>query len=101
MPVDEIKLDQSFTADVDTNVRAQAVLSATVELGRNLGLDVIAEGIENTGTLAEVKQRGVLKAQGFYFSRPMPSHEIQELLAERGRSQATEQETLASNIRSL
>ncbi len=72
LPVDELKLDRSFITHLDEDVRAQAILSATVELGRTLGLDIVAEGVETNSALDEITDRGVDTAQGFYFSPGLP-----------------------------
>ena len=73
LPLDELKIDRSFIANLSGDLRAQAILSATVELGRTLGLDIVAEGIETSDALDEVRRRGVDTAQGFLFSRALPS----------------------------
>jgi diguanylate cyclase len=72
LPVNELKIDRSFLVDLSGDVRAQAVLSATVELGRALGLDVVAEGVETPEVLAAATDRGVGLVQGFLFSQPLP-----------------------------
>lgn len=72
LPVDELKIDRSFITDIEEDLRAQAILSATVELGRTLGLSIVAEGIETPAALDAVTARGVGTAQGFFFSRALP-----------------------------
>lgn len=72
LPLDELKIDRSFIANLDDDIRAQAILAATIELGRTLGLDIVAEGVETTGALDEITDKGVETAQGFYFSKALP-----------------------------
>jgi EAL domain-containing protein (putative c-di-GMP-specific phosphodiesterase class I) len=71
LPLDELKIDRSFIANLHTDIRARAILAATVELGRTLGLDIVAEGIETAEALSEITERGVESAQGFYFSKAL------------------------------
>lgn len=83
LPLDELKIDRSFVTAVDRDRKAQAVLGATVELGRTLGLEVVAEGVETPQELAEVTRRGVDVAQGYLLSRPLPADELARFLASR------------------
>ena len=80
LPVDELKLDRSFVAHIDEDVRAQAILSATIELGRTLGLGVVAEGVETQSALTAVTDRGVDIAQGFFFSPGLPPVDFQRFV---------------------
>jgi EAL domain-containing protein (putative c-di-GMP-specific phosphodiesterase class I) len=73
LPVDVVKLDRSFIEGIDTDSR-QALLSRTVvELGRGLGLTVIAEGVERPGQRSRLLAWGCPVAQGYYFARPGPA----------------------------
>jgi diguanylate cyclase len=81
LPLDELKLDRRFIANLAIDVRARAILSATVELGRTLGLDIVAEGIETADALATVTTRGVDTAQGYYLSRPLSSSAFNTYIA--------------------
>ncbi|MDQ1633574.1 MAG: hypothetical protein QOJ32_383, partial [Frankiaceae bacterium] len=73
LPVDVLKLDRSFIEGIDTDSR-QALLSRTVvELGRGLGLTVIAEGVERPGQRSRLLAWGCPVAQGYYFARPGPA----------------------------
>jgi diguanylate cyclase (GGDEF)-like protein len=84
LPVDVLKLDRSFIDGIDTDPR-QALLSRTVvELGRGLGLQVVAEGVERPGQCARLLAWGCPVGQGFYFARPGPAEQIVALLAEAG-----------------
>ncbi len=57
LPLDELKLDRSFIANLDRDVRAQAVLAAAIELGRTLGLAVVAEGVEHSAAMRRSSPR--------------------------------------------
>jgi diguanylate cyclase (GGDEF)-like protein len=73
LPVDELKLDRSFAARVTTDPRSAAIVRSTVELAHALGLQVVAEGVEDRQTLDAVESFGCDFAQGYYFSRPVPA----------------------------
>lgn len=68
--VDAIKIDRSFVATVGTNDSGHILADAIVGIGQNLGLDVIAEGIETKAQADHFLDRGCRLAQGFYFARP-------------------------------
>jgi diguanylate cyclase len=70
LPVDEIKVDRSFVASLTTDARDRLIVASTVSLGRALGLDVVAEGVEDEDTLAVLQGLGCDLAQGFLFARP-------------------------------
>ncbi len=91
LPLDELKIDRSFIANLDGDLRAQAILSATVELGRTLGLDIVAEGIETVASLDEVSRRGVDTAQGFLFSKALPSSSFGQFVTDHADMQLTAQ----------
>jgi diguanylate cyclase (GGDEF)-like protein len=82
-PVDTIKIDRSFVSDMATGERSYAIVRGTVQLARSLGLDVVAEGIEDRATVEALCEVGCEHAQGYYFGAPAPADEIDRLLAER------------------
>jgi len=73
LPVHELKIDRSFVAALTSSERDRVIVDSTVALGRRLGLDVVAEGVEDESTLLALEQLGCSLAQGFYFSRPVPA----------------------------
>lgn len=85
LPVEGLKIDQSFVAGVDQDAGRRAIVRAVTTLGHDLGLSVTAEGIETASEAAILQDLGVDNAQGFYFARPMPGNDIVELLT--GRTQ--------------
>lgn len=81
LPIDELKVDKSFILAVEVDVRAQAIAAAAAELGRALGLTLIAEGVETPGALALVQKFGIDVGQGYLFARPLPSDMLDDYLA--------------------
>jgi diguanylate cyclase len=71
LPVHELKVDQSFVSQMTTSDRDAVIVRSTVDLGRNLGLRVVAEGVEDSLTLQELDALGCDAIQGFYISRPV------------------------------
>jgi diguanylate cyclase (GGDEF)-like protein len=72
LPADELKLDRSLTQDVDTDRRARAIVKHTVALAHDLGLALVAEGVEDDVTGAVLAELGCDVAQGYAIARPMP-----------------------------
>lgn len=71
LPVSEIKIDKSFVMDMLRNESDAAIVNATIQLGHNLGLKVVAEGVEDEKTSHELKSMGCDILQGYYFSKPI------------------------------
>ncbi len=69
---DEIKIDRSLVRDIETSDRSRFLLDAVLDIVRNLGLDVTVEGIETRQQADLVLEMGARKAQGYFFSRPIP-----------------------------
>ncbi len=80
LPVDELKIDRSFVSNMTTNERDAVIVRSTVELGRNLGLQVIAEGVEDSATWTELDGIGCDVIQGYYVSKPVASSGFDEWL---------------------
>ncbi|BCV65029.1 diguanylate cyclase [Shewanella carassii] len=74
--VNTLKIDRSFLKDIASNSADQAIVSSIVELARNLGLKVVAEGVETREQLQQVTQRGCHVIQGYYFAKPVPAAEL-------------------------
>ncbi|HEX3629066.1 MAG TPA: EAL domain-containing protein [Candidatus Dormibacteraeota bacterium] len=70
LPVGEIKIDRSFVQDMATNWDGAAIVRSTIDLGHNLGLKVVAEGVENEATARMLREYGCDYIQGFHISRP-------------------------------
>jgi diguanylate cyclase (GGDEF)-like protein len=80
LPVREIKIDKSFVLNMNGSERDAAIVSMTADLGRRLGLKVIAEGVEDQRTLDELTRLGCDQAQGYLICRPQPAHDIDRWL---------------------
>lgn len=76
LPFTEIKIDRSFTASAQVSEDSREVVRSVVALGKGLGLEIVAEGIEDTRMLAHVANLGCDRAQGYYIGMPMGSGEI-------------------------
>lgn len=81
--IDEIKVDRSFVTSMRTDPNDLMIVRATVELGRNLGLRVVAEGVEDAKTWEDLAALGCDVAQGYFLSRPLPAMEMTDWLAVR------------------
>lgn len=86
LPVAEIKLDRSFVCDMQVNENDFAIVRSTVELAHQLGLRVVAEGVEDRATWDLLVELRCDMAQGYYMSRPMPASDLQQWLKESSTS---------------
>jgi EAL domain-containing protein (putative c-di-GMP-specific phosphodiesterase class I) len=75
-PIDEIKIDRSFIQNMTSRVDCAAIVSAVASLGRNLGIETTAEGVETMGQFVFLRTAGCQLAQGYLFSRPVPVSEL-------------------------
>ena len=82
LPVQEIKIDRSFVTNMVTNPKDAIIVRTGVELAHRLGLDSVAEGIEDVETYAALAALGCTTAQGFHLSRPMPSDDFDSWLTD-------------------
>ncbi|BCJ70953.1 hypothetical protein CS0771_04970 [Catellatospora sp. IY07-71] len=78
--VDELKVDRTFVARMADSKQAAAIVQAVVDLGRQLGLRVVAEGVETADQRTALRRLGCDAGQGFHFSRPLPADQITESL---------------------
>jgi diguanylate cyclase (GGDEF)-like protein/PAS domain S-box-containing protein len=76
LPVDEIKIDRSFVMRMDRDEDDATIVRSTIDLGRNLGLDVVAEGVESQAVWDQLIALGCTYAQGYHLSRPLPADEV-------------------------
>jgi EAL domain-containing protein (putative c-di-GMP-specific phosphodiesterase class I) len=81
MPLSQLKIDQTFVRDLLTNPNDAAIASTVVNLGQNLGLDVIAEGVETEGQRQFLESIGCHHFQGYLFSKPLPVADFDAYLA--------------------
>ena len=80
LPLDQLKIDQSFVRDVLSDANDATIVSTIVTLGRSLGLAVIAEGVETEEQLEFLANHGCHAYQGYLFGRPTPMQKIEEML---------------------
>jgi diguanylate cyclase (GGDEF)-like protein len=73
LPVHELKVDRSFVAQMTSDSRDAVIVHSTIDLGRNLGLRVVAEGVEDSLTLQHLDLLGCHAVQGYHISRPVPA----------------------------
>jgi diguanylate cyclase (GGDEF)-like protein len=67
-----LKIDKSFILELTTSPRSRAIVRAIVRMAESLGLTLVAEGVEDAGTLAILREMGAAQAQGYFFAKPMP-----------------------------
>ena len=77
LPVNELKIDRSFVKNMTHDESNAVIVRSTIDLGHNLGLRVVAEGVESLGVLDLLKQLGCNAAQGHYLSKPLPADELE------------------------
>ena len=79
-PVDTLKVDRSFVAKMDSNEGTSTVVRGVVALARNLGIHVVAEGVETASQFEQLKMAECDSAQGFLFSKPLPADLVREFI---------------------
>jgi EAL domain-containing protein (putative c-di-GMP-specific phosphodiesterase class I) len=88
LPVDEVKIDKSFVMNMALDESDATIVRSTIDLGHNLGLSVVAEGVETVEAFDQLLQGGCDIAQGYLFSRPVPAVAFERWMRARrsGRS---------------
>jgi len=82
-PVDIVKIDQMFVADLGRDPASLSIVAAVVQLAHGLGMTVVAEGVETAEQYQELNRLGCDFCQGFYFARPMPAARLETLIQHR------------------
>lgn len=82
LPMDELKIDKSFVMDMEENENDAVIVRSTIDLAHNLGLKVIAEGVETEGVWNTLTVLGCDHSQGYFMGRPMPVEKLREWLDE-------------------
>jgi EAL domain-containing protein (putative c-di-GMP-specific phosphodiesterase class I) len=86
LAVDELKIDKSFVMQMDTDEGDAVIVRSTVDLGHNLGLRVVAEGVETARHWERLHEMGCDLAQGYLLTKPLPADDLTAWLRERDRS---------------
>jgi diguanylate cyclase len=87
LPVRELKIDRSFVLDMDTDEQDATIVRSTVELAHNLGLRVVAEGVETECSWHALADMGAHYAQGYLLTRPLAACELEAWLDDWAASQ--------------
>ncbi|MCE2595323.1 EAL domain-containing protein [Motilimonas cestriensis] len=82
-PISKLKIDRSFVDQIDQKPDQQIITRAIIELAKNLGLNVVAEGVERKLELDQVVHLGCTTIQGYYFAKPLLAEEVAELLGQQ------------------
>lgn len=82
-PVDHVKIDRSFVADLEHDAEDAAIVAAVVSLGRSLNLQVTAEGVETEGQVQRLRALGCNNAQGYFYAKPMAASQVPQFLSKR------------------
>jgi predicted signal transduction protein with EAL and GGDEF domain len=78
--VDIIKIDKSIEQSIDTKSDSKATIETLIDLAKNMGMDIVAEGVENFDQVTYLRDRGITAAQGYVFAPPLPSSSFLQLL---------------------
>jgi EAL domain-containing protein (putative c-di-GMP-specific phosphodiesterase class I) len=89
IPVDSLKIDQSFTASLTTSDESKALVKTFIQLGKDLGLETVAEGVETMGQVELLRENRVGHVQGYLFSRPLDPESFEIQLLEQLRPLAS------------
>ena len=89
LPLDNLKLDQSFVRGLPDDSDDLAICTAVIAMGRALGLKVIAEGVESTEQLAVLRALGCDVGQGYLFARPLPAQQFLDFVQQHGDDEVT------------
>jgi diguanylate cyclase (GGDEF)-like protein len=76
LPVDELKIDKSFVLNMENDIGDTKIVRSTIDLGHNMGLRVVAEGIESEAVWRLLARMGCDQGQGYFMSRPMPAEQL-------------------------
>jgi diguanylate cyclase (GGDEF)-like protein/PAS domain S-box-containing protein len=89
LPVDTLKVDRSFISRMKSDPENMEIVRAVIAMAHSLGLDVVAEGVEDAGQLCSLMELRCESVQGFYFHRPLAPHDAVDLLLRRAAGDAT------------
>ncbi|AOV09042.1 hypothetical protein BI350_02355 [Sporosarcina ureilytica] len=87
LPIDTLKIDRSFIRDLDTKVENSAIVEAILSIAKTVGLNVVAEGIEQQEQLTILKRLGCQQGQGYFYSKPTEAIECEKYMKINSRSE--------------
>lgn len=90
LPIDQLKIDRSFIAELPDKAEEREIASAIIALGHGLNLTVLAEGVEREEQITYLRQAGCDEVQGYYYGKPMPQENFERFLAGTTVSYLTE-----------
>ncbi|MET0001669.1 MAG: EAL domain-containing protein, partial [Candidatus Thiodiazotropha lotti] len=93
LPISEIKIDRSFIHDMLDDPNDTAVVETIIKLATQLGMETVAEGVENKDVLEQLINFGCQTFQGFYFSQPVAAKEFEERFLNKSTNWSTNQST--------
>ncbi|WP_293663084.1 EAL domain-containing protein, partial [Rhodoferax sp. OV413] len=82
LPLDQLKIDQSFVRNIGLQVTDSMIIQTIIGMGNNLGIEVLAEGVETEEQRAFLAEHGCKLCQGYLFGRPMPAQAFNAMLRE-------------------
>jgi EAL domain-containing protein (putative c-di-GMP-specific phosphodiesterase class I) len=86
LPITELKIDRSFIAAMETSENDAVIVRSTIEMAKNLGLEVVAEGVETSDVELALDRLGCDYIQGYLLTRPLPADELEPRLHELART---------------
>jgi len=95
LPVGEVKIDKTFVLNMSNDANDAAIVRTSIELARNLGLGVVAEGVENGEILEGLRQLGCDAVQGMYISRPLTVAELEQWLVKSAWARVADEQVAA------
>ncbi|AWM88069.1 EAL domain-containing protein [Microvirga sp. 17 mud 1-3] len=81
-PVGHVKIDRSFVTDLEQDADDEAIVRAIIDLGKSLGIEITAEGVETIGQAQRLRELGCDNGQGYLFSRPLPGTAVPRLFSD-------------------
>jgi EAL domain-containing protein (putative c-di-GMP-specific phosphodiesterase class I) len=88
LPIGELKIDRSFVSEMMSEESDRIIVRSTINLGHDLGLKIVAEGVEDAATLIELSAMGCDLIQGYHISRPLPATDFHEWMLRTAATRA-------------
>ncbi|MCP4902890.1 MAG: EAL domain-containing protein, partial [bacterium] len=101
LPIDELKIDQSFVQDLDDLAPEPAIINAIIAMAESLNLRVVAEGVETPAQLTQLKKGRCPVIQGYLFSRPLSAEDFVHLLTEDAKTPGQQSQQSEAKIASM